>query len=281
MHRPAFAAHLKATTLSGSNKGTSYLRALDLLQKMLAADPIGFDDCRDLWQVTSVERLHALQAQVRLEQQAGDKSVWNREGISKSYLQNGYCSAALTNYVDFLVELQYSSALLEAFETHQGSEESVVEKLNLPLQYPVSLLEDLSSTEGKEVIREVKTRVNQRVFRDIILKIYNQRCCLTGLDVPEVNRASHIIPWAEDKSIRLDPRNGLCLSATYDAAFDRHLITLDDDFRVVLSTDLKERYSSESFQEHFLKKEGARIQLPMAYHPKQAYLDSHRASGNF
>ncbi|NOY00100.1 MAG: hypothetical protein GXP30_10260 [Verrucomicrobia bacterium] len=281
MSHPAFAAHLKASTLSGSNKGTSYLRALDLLQEMLAAHSLGFDDCRDLWQVTSVKRLHTLQKQVREEQQAGDTSVWNLDGLPKSYLQNGYCSAALTSYVAFLIELQYSSNLLEAFDSHQGSEEAVVEKLDQQLIYPESLLEDLTPAEGKEVVREVKTRVNQKVFRDIILQIYDQRCCLTGLDVPEVNRASHIIPWAEDKSIRLDPRNGLCLSATYDAAFDRHLITLDDDFRIVLSKDLKDHYSSDSFQEHFLRKEGERIQLPKAYHPKQAYLESHRASGDF
>tara|TARA_B100000927_G_scaffold164296_1_gene132373 strand:+ start:251 stop:439 length:189 start_codon:yes stop_codon:yes gene_type:complete len=61
MHRPAFSAHLKATTHSGSNKGTSYLRALDLLENMLESDPAGFEDCRDIWQVTNVERLYALQ----------------------------------------------------------------------------------------------------------------------------------------------------------------------------------------------------------------------------
>jgi len=248
---------------------------------MLAAYSLGFDDCRNLWQVTSVERLHALQKQVREEQQAGGKSVWNLDHLPKSYLQNGYCSAALTSYVAFLVEFEYSSALLETFNTHQGSEESVVEKLDQPINYPAALLDDLTSAEGKDIVREVKTWVNQRVFRDIILKIYEQRCCVTGLDVPEVNRASHIIPWAENESIRLDPRNGLCLSATYDAAFDRHLITLDDDFRIVLSKGLNEHYSSKSFQEHFLRKEGEQIELPMAYHPKQAYLESHRANGDF
>ena len=61
------------------------------------------------------------------------------------------------------------------------------------------------------------------------------RCCLTGLDLPQLNRASHIIGWAEPKGkqIRMDPRNGLCLSATYDAAFDRKPITFDEDYRLV------------------------------------------------
>ena len=281
MFRPAYAAHLRATTLSGSNKGTSYLRALDLLQEMLAAEPLGFEDCRDLWNIESIERLHALRKRVREEQQAGDASAWNLDGLPKSYLQNGYCSAALTSYLDFLVESRNAAALLEAFDCHEGSEDEIVAKLDQPLQFPETLLEDLNTAEGREVVREVKTRVNQRVFRDIILRIYDQRCCLTGLDVSEVNRASHIIPWAENESLRLDPRNGLCLSATYDAAFDRYLITLDDDFRVILSKDLKDHYSSASFEDYFLKKEGQKIELPNAYLPLQAYLEKHRANGHF
>jgi len=231
--------------------------------------------------VTSIESLHALQKQVRQEQQAGDKSAWNLDGIAKSYLQKGYCSAALTSYINFLVELQNATVLLEAFDTHQGSEKEVFARLDQPLTYSDSLLENLTLAEGKEVLRQTKTRVNQRVFRDIILKIYNQRCCLTGLDIPDINRASHIVPWSEDKAIRLDPRNGLCLSATYDTAFDRHLISLDNDFRLVLSKALKEHYSSESFREHFLKKEGERISLPNAYLPNQTYLDTHREGGEF
>lgn len=281
MHRPAYAGHLKNSTLSGSNKGTSYLRALDLLQEMLASKPLDFDGCRDLWKVESIERLHALQKQVREEQQAGEASVWSLESLPKSYLQNGYCSAALTSYIDFLVEFRNAASLLEAFDSHEGSEDEIAAKLDHPLQFPETLLEDLNKAEGREVVREVKTRVNQRVFRDIILKLYNQRCCLIGLDVPEVNRASHIIPWAEENSLRLDPRNGLCLSATYDAAFDRHLITLDGDYRIVLSKDLKNQYSSESFQEHFLKREGGKVTLPKTYLPKQEYLERHRALGEF
>ena len=68
MSRLAFAAHLKATTLSGSNKGTSYLRALDLLKEMLGVHSLGFVDCRDLWNVVSVGRLLDLQKTVREEQ---------------------------------------------------------------------------------------------------------------------------------------------------------------------------------------------------------------------
>lgn len=194
MYRSAFDAHLKATTRSGSNKRTSYIRGLDLLERMLSAHPFGFEDCKEVWQVNSVERLHALRLRVREEQQQGDKSVWNLDDIPKSYLQNGYCSAALTSYLVFLVEFQNTESLLNIFDTHTGSEDDVVAKLDQPFDYPDVLINGLTLAEGRDVVRETKVRVNQNVFRRIILKIYDQTCCLTGIDIPDVNQASHIVP---------------------------------------------------------------------------------------
>jgi putative restriction endonuclease len=79
----------------------------------------------------------------------------------------------------------------------------------------------------------------------------------------------------------MDPRNGLCLSATYDAAFDKHLISLDDDYRIILSKDLKDHTSSVSLQAYFLNKEGDAITLPTRYRPHTDYLAVHRAKGAF
>lgn len=126
--------------------------------------------------------------------------------------------------------------------------------------------------------REVraKRRIGQDIFRAMLLDIYDSKCCLTSIDIPEVLRASHIIPWSENKETRLNPENGLCLSATYDAAFDQHLITFDEDYRLVLSPMLKEAYTSEAFHKYFLSFEGKAINLPSIYHPSQQFLQKHR-----
>jgi putative restriction endonuclease len=274
--KDAFAAHLRSTNVEGSGKASSYLRALDLLSDMLRKVPMGFEDCRDIWSVVSVERLRDLHVLVVAEQKKGDKSVWNLPGLPPSYLQNGYCAAALNSYQRFLVEYGHEQALLDVFDTFQGDEAELPAKLDRDLVYPEYLLEDLDSMEGRDVLRSVPVRVNQNVFRRIILKIYRQRCCITGLEVPEINRASHIVGWAKDKRLRMDPRNGLCLSATYDAAFDRGLLSLDDDYRIILSRDLKEVYTSQAVKEYFLKKEGQTIDLPQRYLPNKAYLAKHR-----
>ena len=110
----------------------------------------------------------------------------------------------------------------------------------------------------------------------MILSIYKGECCLTGLSVREVLRASHISAWASDAKNRMNPENGLCLSATYDAAFDRHLISLDEDYRLILAPSAKEHYTDEAFKEHFVKLEGKRITMPVRFLPSQELLSKHR-----
>ncbi|WP_054112922.1 HNH endonuclease [Marinagarivorans algicola] len=64
------------------------------------------------------------------------------------------------------------------------------------------------------------------------------------------------MPWASNKTARLDLCNGLYLSATYDAAFDQHLFTLDEDYRLVLGPALKAQGAQPSVQAYFIEKEG-------------------------
>jgi len=279
--KEAFTKFIHATNVKGSNKASSYILALDWLNKMLEAVPFGFSDCKNVWVIDSVERLHELYLFVLEETKKKDASAWNIQSVPKSYLQNGYCSAALKSYQEFLVEYTYEQNILTVFDEYEGDESNIIGKLDKAIDYPGFLIEGLDEKQGKEVIRSVSVRSNQNIFRKMILKIYNQTCCITGLDIPEVNRASHIIPWAEDVSKRLDPKNGLCLSATYDAAFDRNLISLDEDFRIILSKDITEHYTSKSVKEYFMNKEGEKITLPSSYIPNKNYLAAHRKKGNF
>jgi putative restriction endonuclease len=70
---------------------------------------------------------------------------------------------------------------------------------------------------GEERIREVKTRVNQSVFRQIVMSNYACKCAITGIDVPEFLVASHILPWSKSVDERLNPENGICLSSLYES----------------------------------------------------------------
>jgi hypothetical protein len=91
-----------------------------------------------------------------------------------------------------------------------------------------------------EAERLVIMRVGQDVFRDSLMQYWNSRCPLTGIAEPELLRASHIVPWAvcESDAERLDVHNGLLLSALWDAAFDKGLISFADDGTPLASPQL-------------------------------------------
>ena len=96
---------------------------------------------------------------------------------------------------------------------------------------------DLSDFTGET--RQVLTeqRIKQSFFRRAVLASYRGRCCLSGLSESRLLIASHIVPWSKDKTNRLNPSNGLCLSALHDKAFDYGLFTLDEHFCVVVSDE--------------------------------------------
>ncbi len=78
-------------------------------------------------------------------------------------------------------------------------------------------------------------RIGQSLFRDLLMQTWSSRCPLTGITDAALLRASHIKPWADCTSTeeRLDPMNGLLLSALWDAAFDRGLVSFADTGEVL------------------------------------------------
>ena len=127
-----------------------------------------------------------------------------------------------------------------------------------------------------EVERRTKTRRLQTFFRNVVLSSYENRCALTGIAVPQLLIASHIIPWSENEDRRADPTNGLCLNALHDKAFDRHLITFDEDCRLVVSSFLKKGDIPEFQAANFTKLEGATLTLPHRFTPDPRALKEHR-----
>jgi putative restriction endonuclease len=129
--------------------------------------------------------------------------------------------------------------------------------------------------EGLDRERLVRTRVNQHFFRAAVLAAYDYKCCITGLGVPELLVASHIVPWAGDSKQRMNPRNGLCLNALHDRAFDRHLMYLDADLRVRYCSKIKD-YSDKSGLDWLLQFEGKTICAPRKFTPASELLARHR-----
>jgi len=132
-----------------------------------------------------------------------------------------------------------------------------------------------SLPEGRSAERTVFVRVNQSFFRSAVLAAYDLKCCITGLAVPELLTASHIIPWAVDEKNRTNPRNGLCLNATHDRAFDCGLLTVTPDYHVRLSPILKPRSKDPALAAFLLRYEKRKIALPERFRPEPAFLEYH------
>ncbi|MFB6305928.1 MAG: HNH endonuclease [Flavobacteriales bacterium] len=133
--------------------------------------------------------------------------------------------------------------------------------------------EKAPSHYGATKERKVSTRVGQNFFRQAVLAAYGERCCITGLDDPNLLIASHIVPWKDDEAQRMNPRNGLCLNALHDKAFDRGLLRISREYRVELAPALKER-KQPAYEDFFHRYDGASIRLPERFPPDPELLSS-------
>ncbi|MCK5320355.1 HNH endonuclease [Candidatus Parcubacteria bacterium] len=106
------------------------------------------------------------------------------------------------------------------------------------LKRKITAEDDFRIVEGIEKERLVKTRVNQNFFRQTVLSAHDFTCCITGIDIPELLIASHIIPWSKASKDRLNPRNGLSLNALHDKAFDKGLMTITENFKIKISSKI-------------------------------------------
>ena len=136
-------------------------------------------------------------------------------------------------------------------------------------------LDDLPEGEYREAL--VKERIGQEFFREAVLTAYKSQCCVTGLSEPQLLVASHIKPWAacDVKKERLNPGNGLCLNSLHDKAFDRGLITVDHNYKIIISKHIKDAEMDDKTRSWFMSYEGRCIDLPSKFLPSKEFLEYH------
>ena len=269
---------------SGRGTVSTCLRALDVLVEALHQTKQTVPFLKNVWLIESPAILLKLYRFVTEQQHA---YVANKMNIfmdlksgGRSYYKNRWCSAAVRHLAAYRQTRQYETALQAVFENSSDGEKvstriKDVHLVNTACFVPENI--NPASKEGKEAVAVAKRRINQNVFRSWVINIYDNECCVSGLNVPEVLRASHIVSWASDIANRMNPSNGLCLSATYDAAFDRHLISFDDDYRMILSKRIQDFCTRNVCAEYFKKYEGVRIKLPSRFLPDLGLLAKHRS----
>ena len=151
------------------------------------------------------------------------------------------------------------------------------EELDLVKGVGVRIRQSRSEGFETESMAEVLVRRGQQFFRQVILNTFAGECCITGIRVRDLLIASHILPWKGFPNQRLSPDNGLCLSRIHDGAFDKGLITFDENLKLVLSRDLKAHLSNSALHHNFKVYEGQKMNVPAGMlGPNQTALEYHR-----
>jgi len=135
-------------------------------------------------------------------------------------------------------------------------------------------LPTISTEEQTTGTSVVKVRRGQAFFRRAVLASYQGRCRMCGLRTPRLLVASHIKPWNADVTNRLNPENGLCLSAIHDRAYDLGFISVRPDLTIAVSEELAAD-TGEFSKEVLLGLAGRKIELPNKFHPRPAFLEWH------
>ena len=126
-------------------------------------------------------------------------------------------------------------------------------------------------------IREEFIVLRSTIFRKAILEVYNNQCSVSGLKVEDANRnslvdACHIIPFAETYNDSI--KNGLALSPTFHRAFDRGIISISDNYKVLVHPKLKDFKPDSGIRQY----EDQPIYLPAdeKFYPSLFSLREHR-----
>jgi hypothetical protein len=152
-----------------------------------------------------------------------------------------------------------SQAVMSEFHIHTEAEEAIER--------------DFAETE---TTRSVRVRLVQRFFREAVLSSYDYTCAMCHLKILSLLNASHIIPWSKNREKRANPRNGLCLCALHDRAFDRGLVTIDDDSQILVSSRLKLKKSCLVHRAAFESLDGKPLLMPHKFKPDPEAIEYHR-----
>lgn len=139
----------------------------------------------------------------------------------------------------------------------------------------VSEFVEWEDIQGLDKTQLAKVRVNQHYFRAMILTGYRSQCAICELPIASLLVASHIVPWSVDKSLRMNPRNGICLCSLHDRAFDLGLITIDRDHEIRLNSVFSDTAGVESVAACFLKYQRRKLRLPERWVPDPDLLEAH------
>jgi hypothetical protein len=139
--------------------------------------------------------------------------------------------------------------LIERFDRLLGNDSEVP----IVPEHDVASSHSLDEVDLDErVLREIWARRGQPRFRNALLEVYGNRCCITGCAIIELLEAAHIDPHSDGGDYSVN--NGLLLRADIHTLFDQHLLTVDEHREIHLSKSL--------MNSEYRKYHGEKVELP-------------------
>jgi putative restriction endonuclease len=223
-------------------------------------------------------------------------AVKNNPIKSISTLRETFISAVLSD--EFYRALQYPEQRKELKEALVNS--YFPHKAFVLHQRPVlyseevkkEIVYDPAETYARKVIRkfEQMTRAEREeeiilrshIFKNAILEQYDHRCAVSGMKIAFTGNVSmvdacHIVPFAESYDDTIT--NDIALSPTFHRAFDRGLITVTDDYKIIVHSKVKDYYPQVGIQQFHSQP----LQLPSdaRFYPSPEKLAEHRKRFEF
>ena len=257
-----------------SGRADSYAKALAILERVLPYHPQINLQGKSLYEINDTATIENIKRLVKEEvrkMKSHQPNIFDYgQPNQKSYPLGGFCSAALGSLVQYA---EYDQELKQADDivAHESNPKLISTKL-------IAHFDIEKDVEGEDIETITKQRKGQDYFRRMILSNYAYRCALTGIDIPQLLLASHIIPWADKshKKERLNPCNGICLSSLYDKAFDKGLMGFDSNYKVVLSQRLKGHCTESYYERYFGCVDRKELDLPNSeFKPDLTFLEYH------
>lgn len=99
--------------------------------------------------------------------------------------------------------------------------------------------DDQKGVGGANVMALVAQRARHDLFAKRVKKVWGKQCALTGLSAPRLVQACHLVPWVDAEPLeQTSGHNGLMLCAHLHALLDSHLISFDDEGKLLLASGL-------------------------------------------
>lgn len=252
-----------------SGKADSYARAIRILEEVLPYQDIVDLQGQSLYEITDVGIIEKLENLIKVEvskMKRNEPNIFDHGNPNqRSYPLKNFCSSALRSLKNYIL-YEHDIKAADAIVAQEHNPQNIAKRLTVHF--------DLSK-EGTDEVSQVKRRKGQDYFRRMVIANYNGHCALSGIDIPQLLLASHIIPWAENRKERLNPCNGICLSALYDRAFDQGLIGFNSQYKTILSTRIIKNEGKDYYEEYFAPIAGRKLTVPTIYKPEPKFLEWH------